>query len=31
MGAATVVFDAARGRDRLAEIAGDRELSRFIL
>jgi ATP-dependent HslUV protease ATP-binding subunit HslU len=30
-GGSSEVFDAARVRERLAEIAGDRELSRFIL
>ncbi len=31
LGGRTVVFDAARVAERLADIAGDRELSRFIL
>jgi ATP-dependent HslUV protease ATP-binding subunit HslU len=31
LGASTVVFDAARVRERLGDIARDRELSRFIL
>jgi ATP-dependent HslUV protease ATP-binding subunit HslU len=30
-GGSSEVFDAARVRDRLTEIAGDRELARFIL
>ena len=30
-GGSSEVFDATRVRDRLSEIAGDRELARFIL